>query len=291
MTRKIPWYQGVMDVALRATLEECGFRQKSRRTFVCEHAPQRIWVFEIELSKYRQPFRDWTGIIVPEIEDIIMRRVPDAGLYETGFQQPSRFSTTTADLVKISRGWDGYTWEKNLKPWSVFIGRLKPPLTEKAIPLLNRGFWNVRHASRVLSQQRSAREIVMRSIEPDDRTPWDRDWEETADAVGRELDKLWRTHALDWLQNCDDPQYLAHWYDTQVYSSGYHGPVKTAVTAATAWCLANNPARATEILARAIAETEERAAWHETTETVSAHLKKIIPDIRNLATELGVKIG
>lgn len=290
MTRNRPWYQGVMDVALRPTLEELGFRQKSPRSYVCEHAPDRTWIFEIELSKYRQPFREWTGIVVPEIEDVIQRCVPNANLYETGLRQPSRFSTSTADLVKISRGWDSPTWKKNEKPWDIFLGRIRPPAVEKAIPLLHGSFWDSAHAYRVLIRTRSARDWAMRGYETDDRPPLERKWDETAEAVGRELDKLWRTHAIDWLRKCDDSHFLAHWYDTQVYSSPYLGPVNKAVTAATAWRFADNPARAAEILARLIAETEERAVWHETPATVSTHLKKVVAGTRKLAKELGVKL-
>lgn len=290
MARKKPWYQSVMDVALRATLEEIGFEQKSPRRYVCEHAPDRIWIFEIDLSKQRHPFRDWTGIVVPEIEDIMQRCLPDPRLHETGFRQPSRFSTSTADLVKLSRGWDYHTWKQNLKLWQILLGRGVPPRIEEAIPLWNGGFWDLRHVSRVLSQRRSAREIIMRSTEADDRTPLERQWEETAEAVGRELNELWRTYTLDWLRKCDDPHYLAHWYETQVYSL-YLGSISSAVTAATAWRFADNPARAAEILTRLIAETKERTGDHRLQPAFLTHLKKVIADTRKLAKELGVELN
>lgn len=289
MARKKPWYQGVMDVALRATLEESGFKQKSPRHYVCEHAPDRIWIFEIDLSMQRHPFSDWTGIVVSEIEDIMQRCLPDPRLHETGFRQPSRFSTSTADLVKLSRGWDYHTWKQNLKLWQVLLGRSVPPRIEEAIPLWDGGFWDISHAERVLARHRSARAWAMRRLELVDRNDWDLMWEETAEAVGRELNELWRTYTLDWLRKCDDPHYLAHWYETQVYSP-YLESISAAVTAATAWRFADDPDRAAEILSRLIAETEELAGDHRTSATFHAHLANVVAGTRKLANELGIKL-
>jgi hypothetical protein len=229
MARNRQWYEDVMDVALRATLKEFGFKRKSRTNYICEHSPERVWIFEIELSRHHLPFRDWSGIFVPEIENIVTRVAPEIGTNETFLRHPSQFRTSIADQVKISRGWDLPTWEKkHSKLWHLLLGLLQPPPATKAIPLWDGGFWNIGHAKAVLARRRTARELVMRNIEIDSREPGERDWQETAEAVGRELDMLWRTYALDWLRKCDNPHFLAEWFDKQIYSEDSVGRTKPA---------------------------------------------------------------
>ena len=104
-----------MDVALRATLKEFGFKRKSRTNYVCEHSPERVWIFEIEPWSQHHPFRDWSGIFVPEIENIVTRVTPELKTYETFLREPSQFKTSTVELARIALGWDEPSWKENQK--------------------------------------------------------------------------------------------------------------------------------------------------------------------------------
>lgn len=144
----------------------------------------------------------------------------------------------------------------------------------------------------VFARRRSAREYVMRSIEMDDREPWERYRQETAEAVGVELDALWRKYAHDWLLKCDDMHYLAEWFYRHVYPSkpGQRLGV-CAVTAATAWHVAGNDSRAAEILHRLTTETEARAEEYAIVdEEYSSCVKNIAKAARKLADEFGVRL-
>lgn len=285
-----------MDVALRATLKEFGFKRKSRTNYVCEHLPERTWVFEIEPMRQHHPFRDWSGIFVPEIENIITRAAPEIGTNETFLRSPTQFKTSIVELIEISRGWDEPSWERNPKSRHWLWGYRFPPSITKVIPLWDGGWWNTDHAKAVLDRSRTAREIKLRNIEPSWREISSPDRQETAEAVGRELETLWREHAHDWLQKCDDLRYLAEWFDKHVFSPGHPGNGTTAFTAATAWHLVGNSLRAAEILNGVIAENEPIA---EDGSEISAEQFREYSDLsrsnakatRNLADELGIKLS
>lgn len=247
-----------MDVALRATLKEFGFKRKSRTNYVCEHSPERIWIFEIEPWSQHHPFRDWSGIFVPEIESVVTRIAPQIGTYNTSLRHPSQFKTSIIDLVKISHGWDQPTWDKNPKSRHWLWGARFPPSVKKEIPLWDGNWWNTDHAKTVLARNRTAQGIVMRDTVNNWSEQLSRDRKESAEAVGRELDALWRKHAQDWLQKCDDPLYLAGWFDKFVFSGKKNTPQrhKYAATAAIAYYVAGDKKGATSVLSRLIAETE-----------------------------------
>ena len=261
MARNRQWYEDVMDVALRATLKEFGFKRKSRTNYICEHSPERVWIFEIEPRRGHDRFRDWSGIFVPEIKDIVTRIAPEMEEFVTVLRNPAQFKTSIPDLVRISRGWDEPTWEKNPKSRHWLWGSRYPPSIEIAIPLSDGGtkdaWWHLRYVKEVLAKTRTAREWVMRDYEGDDRKPWERDWEETARAAGLELDALWRKHAHAWLQKCDDPNYLAQWFDRHIFS-GKNTPLREryAANAAISYFVAGDQDGATKILNRLIAESE-----------------------------------
>lgn len=261
MSRNRQWYEDVMDVALRATLKEHGFKRKSRTNYVCEHSPERVWIFEIEPRRGQDRFRDWSGIFVPEIEDTIKRIAPEMAKFLTVLRNPAQFKTSIPDLVRISRGWDETTWEKSPKSRHWIWGFHHPPSIEKAIPLSDGGtkdaWWHLHYVKEVLPEKRAAREWVMRDYEGDDREPKERDWQETAHATGLELDALWRKYAHDWLQKCDDPNFLAQWFDRYIFSCK-NTPLREryAANAAISYFVAGDRNGAASILNRLISESE-----------------------------------
>ena len=285
-----------MDVALRATLKEFGFKRKSRTNYVCEHSPDRVWVFEIEPWRQHHPFRDWSGIFVPEIENIVTRVAPEIGTNVTFLRSPAQFKTSIAELVKISHGWDEPSWKRNPKSRHWLWGYRFPPSTTKVIPLWDEGWWNTDHAKAVLDRSRTARKIKLRSFGTGWRAIPSPDRQETAEAVGRELETLWCEHAHDWLQKCDDLHYLAEWFDKHVFSPGHPGRETAAFTAATAWHLVGNNLRATEILNGVIAKQEQIAKGE--LETSAEEFRKYHDVLRSkakatrkLADELGIKLS
>lgn len=291
MSRNRQWYEDVMDVALRATLKEHGFKRKSRTNYVCEHSPERIWIFEIEPWRQHHPFRDWSGIFVPEIEEIVTGIDPEMRTHHTFLREPSQLKASIVELAWIALGRDRVNWEKNPKSRHWLWGRRRPPPITREIPLWDGGWWYMNHVKEVLDKTRTPDEWIMRGYEDDDREPWKRKWDETAEAVGVELDALWRKYAHDWLQKCDDMHFLAEWFDQQVYSPGHPGHETTAATAATAWHLAGNDFRAADILGRLVTENEAIAANKtENTAEYRSYVRTIAEAARKLADKFGIRL-
>ena len=261
MARSRQWYDDVMDVGLHATLKEAGFRRKSHTNYVCEHSPERTWVFEIEPWKGLPKFRDWTGIFVPEIEEIVERIAPEIGTHATFLREPTHFKASVATLVRIERGWDQPTWDNNPKSRSMLWGHRNPPHVTKAIPLcdgnLSDAWWDARYVDAVLSGGRGSYEEQLKRAKTRSFGQWSRDQQEAAIAVGHELDRLWRKHNHDWLQKCDNSHYLAKWFDRYVFS-GKDTPSRHeyAATAAIAYHVAGDDDGAASVLNRLIVELE-----------------------------------
>ena len=257
MARSRQWYEDVLDVALRATLKEAGFKRKSHATYICERRADRVWVFEIESLRGGPAFEERSGVFVPDLENIVARLAPDMGAYATFMRNPAHFTATIPELVEIERGWDRPTWAKNPKSRGGFLGYRDPPLAEKAIRTYCGGFgWHPEYVDGALhgsgdpwkiSRKRAGRGYGYRSLAK----------KKTILPLGRELDTLWRKYSHDWLQRCDDPHYLAEWFDKHIYldeSSPKYGA--SAITAIVAFHLAGDNRRAAEIIHGLIAEAE-----------------------------------
>lgn len=261
MTRERQWYDDVMAVGLHETLKKAGFRRKSHTNYVCEHSPDRVWVFEIEPRRGRQRFRDWSGIFVPEIEEIVAKIAPEIGTCATFLREPTQFRTSIANLVRIDRGWDEPTWENNPKSRHWLWGRQNPPPVTKAIPLcdgnVTDGWWDPNYASAVLIGSRNPNRAMYRRIGTRSYEQQQRETQEAALAVGSELEKLWREYAYDWLLKCDNTHYLARWFDSYVFS-GTQTPLRHtyAATAAVAYHVAGDNEGAANVLRRMITELQ-----------------------------------
>lgn len=292
MARTRQWYEDVMDVALRATLKEFGFKRKSHATYICEHSPDRVWIFEIENWRTRNGFYDWTAIFVPQIEDIVTRLGPGIGTYDTRLRNPSQFKISIGDLIQAEQGWDDATWQNNPKSDHWLWGPRAAPEAGKIVPIMDGDSWGSAHTKAFLMKGRSAEEIVLRNIELYNTDQYTRDWNETAEAVGRELDRLWRSSAYEWLQKCDDPHYLAEWLDKYVCSwRSLPAREPCAFTAAAAWHLAGESSRASEILNGIIAKFEtSNAATPDNGVQLSDHARRIVDGARKLADEFGVRL-
>lgn len=293
MARHRHRYEDVMDVALRATLKEHGFKRKSKASYVCDHSPSRVWIFEIEIWKSRIGFKNRTAIFVPEIEDIVTRATPGIGTYDTRTRNPSQFMTSVAGLIRTEFGWDNATWEANPKSDHWLWGPRAAPEAGKAIPIMDGNSWGYNRAKTYLAKNIGTRELVLRNSRRDRNPEYWRDRDETTEEVGQELDRLWRGYAHEWLQKCDDPRYLAEWLDKYVCS--WRGlPVRgpCAFTAATAWHLAGETSRATKILDGIIANFETTHAGRPVAGAqLSNYAKRTIAGARGLADEFGIRLG
>lgn len=291
MARQRQWYEDVMDVALRATLKEFGFKRKSHTNYVCEHSPERIWFFEIKTWRQSDQFTDITGIFVPEVENIVKRIAPRLGPFDAYMKNPAQFSATVARLIKIENGWDNATWEKNTKSRHWFWGKRYPPSTEKIVPLLRDDHWNLQNAKAILAGKRTARDFVLRSIEHD-LNEQERDTLETAEAVGLELDRLWRSHVYEWLQKCNDPRFLANWLDKYVCSQrNVPRHDSCAFTGATAWLLAGDKVSASELLNSLITKNEAIVANPSRAPAEILDYAQSVSDAaRKLANEFGIRV-
>ena len=292
MARERQWYEDVMDVALRATLKEHGFKRKSPATYVCDHSPDRIWVFEIEIWKSLIGFKDWTAIFVPEIENIVTRVAPEIGTYDTRMRSPSQFCTSIGNQVKIEQGWDNATWETNPKSDHWLWGPRAAPEAGKRVQIMDGNSWGNTHAKAFLMKNINTQELARKNIRQKSNSEYWRDRDETTETVGQELDKLWRVYIFEWLQKCDDPHYLAEWLEKYVCSwRGLPTREPCAFTAATAWHLAGEGSRVADILNEVIAKFEiTNAETPDADGQLSNYAKRVLASARRLADELDVRL-
>ena len=257
MARNRQWYEDVMDVALRATLKEAGFKRKSRATYICEHRADRVWFFEIEAHRGGPAFEEKSGIFVPEIANIVARLAPDIGTHETFMRDPAHFAATIPDLVRIERGWDRASWAKSPESRGGFWGNRDPPSVEKALRTYSRTFgWRPGYVEAVLDGSRNPLETIRKRVKSSPEAGIVA-VKRTILPLGQELDSLWRKYSHDWFRRCDDPQYLADWFDRYVYTDESRPKYgASAITVIVACHLAGDNRRAADIFHGLIAEAE-----------------------------------
>jgi len=293
------WYEDVMGMGLRDTLKEVGFKRKSRAKFVCDRSPDRVWVVEIHMRQGGGPdFNILTGIYVPAIGEILGRLCPEATWYPTHMRTPTHLQVWISDLLKIQRGWDKLTWDKNPESRSRFWGYRNPPGAHSVLAgYRDYSGWNPKDVEAAMPWlQKFSYALSNKARKFGDKGPplhhmfatlW----------LGPQLDDLWRHFALDWLQRCDDPVYLAEWLDRYVLPECRDGPGvgygSYAVTAAAAYVLVGNKERAGELL-------HELLAWlgHPAEISLPVEYAHNLPDwesgmiqaVHQLADESGIML-
>lgn len=203
MARRRQWYEDVMDVALRATLKECGFKRKSPRMYVCEHSPNRRWTFKLGPCKsLGESFSGVSGIYVQAIEDILLRHLPKAAGRGISTEPLLHAWTDIGDLIEIENGWDRKAWRQNPRSTTWLGGYRRPPSIDTVLRHVQPGGC-------------FSREAAGSSIDISDRE-WYRRVATVTEELGHDLDMLWRKYQLDWLRRCDDPLYFAQWTEQYV---------------------------------------------------------------------------
>jgi len=230
MARNRQWYQDVMDVALRATLKEFGFKRKSPTTYICERSADRLWTFSIgPASRYNEDFSDFLGIYVDAIEDIMVRHLPRAALrgrYEEPFFHAQ---TDIVELIKAENAWDEKTWQQSPRS-RTWLGGYRPAPSVDT---------KVRH----LRQGGCFSYVAAGPTTNDTQEEWCRRVAVITEELGHDLDTLWRTYALEWFQLCDDPLFFAEWIEQNAPPT-LNAPARSAV----GYHLAGADDRAADIL-------------------------------------------
>ena len=236
MARNRQWYEDVMDVALRATLKAHGFKRKSPRLYICDHSPNRRWIFKLGTCKsLGESFSGFSGIYVQAIEDILLRHLPKAAGKGIATEPLVHAWARIWDLVKIEKGWDRKSWERNPRSTTWFGGYRPPPSIDTVLRHTQPGGC-------------FSREAAGSSIGISDRE-WYRRVATVTEELGHDLDMLWRRYLLDWLQKCDDPLYFALW--TEQYVMRGNNLLRAA-----AYHLAGADDRAAAMLRRDVEEAE-----------------------------------
>ncbi|MDH5410337.1 MAG: hypothetical protein OEZ03_08200 [Alphaproteobacteria bacterium] len=236
MARQRQWYEEVMDVALRATLKEHGFKRKSHTTYVCEHSPDRVWRFKLSLCHSpAEHFSEYSGIFVQAIEDLLSRHTPefaDIGI----LVRPLLHSwADIGDLVKIENGWNAKAWNQNPRSRTWLGGYRNSPSIDTVLRHIQPGgcfTYDAAGSAMGISSQK-----------------WRRRIKTITEELGHDLDMLWRKYELDWLQRCDDPLFFAEWTEQHVYRG-------CNLQRAAAYHLAGADDRAAAALRRDVEEAE-----------------------------------
>lgn len=236
MARWRKWYEDVMDVALRATLKEHGFKRKSPSTYICEHSPDRVWAFELALCRSpAEYFCECSGIFAPRIEETVKKFALDEWFWHTGLRTATHTAISIPELVKIENGWDAKSWSKNPRSRTWYGGYRRPPSFATVL----------RHVQPGGCYSYDAAGNVRKVGENE----WRRRIATITEELGHDLDNNWRKYELRWLQNCDDPAYFARWLEERE-----HG--RTEFLLAIAYHLAGDADRVAASLNKAIHDGE-----------------------------------
>lgn len=202
MARERQSYEYVMDVALRATLKELGFKRKTYAAYIRE-TEDRVWIFELGAEPMiGAGFSDMAGVQVPELDRIFERYAPGGRVHHGVTRNPSHVTTELPVLMEIAAGHKYYTtgMGRASKNWS------KEYEAAQSDPLMKyrHDKWWVLRAG------------LPTSDEGDDRWErYDRRMDEMILEFGHFLNDIWLQYALPWYQRCDDPLFVADWMETR----------------------------------------------------------------------------
>lgn len=191
-------YDDVLDVALRATLEEHGFTRKTRRDYVREQ-PDRVWIFEVEMAPDPRPgFEAWAAVSLPRLDEIIKKLAPGLFGHHAPTHNPSNVQASLADLIEIGTGFDVRQRLRWVHPQEARAERKRLSAHLPAMKYLSRDGWVL--PDDVYEFELGDEEYIRR-------------WTEGSRELGLFLDKQWRAFAWDWYQKCDDPMFVADWIE------------------------------------------------------------------------------
>lgn len=240
MARGRHLYDEVMDVALRATLKEFGFKRKTRATYIMDRSERR-WYFELEAEpRLGIGFEAMPGVHIPALEAICEKHIPGVWVfYAFNRTKPHAHVTATIPLLmEIAEGHDFYT--KRRGPASDSWSREYESAQNKPVmQFQNRGWW-------VLPPRPMIGELGYDEDELDKITC------ENIKKLGYLLDNQWRAHVPTWYERCDDPLFVIDWLDKHQPSGG--APLD--LTSAVLYHLAGKNGLAAECLRKTVQKAE-----------------------------------
>jgi hypothetical protein len=196
MAREKQSYEYVMDVALRATLKEHGFKRKTYATYIRE-TEDRVWIFELETEpRLGAGFDDMAGVRLPELDRIFEQYAPGDRAMRGVTRTPSHISASLPRLMEIAAGHDYYTW----KLGRASAKRSKDYQAAQSDPLMKyqrNGYWCLRAG---LPAPEEGEEGWVR---------YDRRMDELIIEFGQFYNDIWLQYALPWYQQCHDPLFVA----------------------------------------------------------------------------------
>ena len=236
MPRRRQSYEDIMDVKLRATLKELGFKRKSHATYIREDPKvRRIFELELDHNVISADFTDGAGVFNHEMERIYDEVLKRHYIQYSGIRNHAHAGTSIMTLIEIERGWDYRTWQETHPPENGLFGDIihRPPDVTKVVEhCSDRGYWTP-----VIADWR---------LEDEE---WERQHRPHVEALGTYLEELFHRYILPWYETCDDPLSFARWYDR--YESRGLTQILGAITA---YGLAGEKDRAGELIRGRIEE-------------------------------------
>ena len=225
MSRNRQDYEDVMDVKLRWTLKELGFKRKSHATYVHER-PKVTRIFELHMDKRGFGFFDLAGVLNHEMEEIVQDVLKSDFEPRDNTRARSHAAASVASLLAIEVkggpthpiGAPKFEFEPNVTHMLKFRGD---------------GVWHPRKNPKGVY----------------DNKELDRIFEERVAAFGPYLDEMFRRHVLPWYELCDDPARFARWYEDHMWPS-----LPKVLGAIIAHHLAANDGRAKELIVERLEE-------------------------------------
>jgi hypothetical protein len=228
MARNRQDYEDVMDVKLRWTLKELGFKKKSHATYIHER-PKVTRVFELHPDKWGCGFYDEAGVLNHEMERI-SQNVLRSILKPRGHMRTRTHADASISKLLTIEVHGGPT-----HPIDVTLYK-DPPKVSYLLEYRDGGLWLPRMNPKGIYDNDEIERIFM----------------ERATAFGLYLDEMFRRYVLPWYELCDDPVQFAQWYEDHVRPSR-----PKILGAIIAHHLAGNDDRAAKLLSDLIAECEQ----------------------------------
>jgi len=198
MARERQLYEYVMDVALRATLKEHGFKRKTYASYIRE-TENRVWIFELTTEpRIGAGFADTAGVRLPELDRIFGRYGSGRQPHRAGTRNPSLVAASLARLMEIAAGHDYYTKRQGpaAKSWSK---EYEAAQSDTIMKYHRAGWWFLDAG-------------LPKPGEGEDRWErFDRRMDELILKFGQYINDIWLRYTLPWYKRCDDPLFVADW--------------------------------------------------------------------------------
>lgn len=206
MARERQLYEDVMDVALRATLKDFGFKRKSHTTYIMDR-PERRWIYKLWAEpRFGAGFDENAAVHLPALDPIFEKYLRDVVMQLAGIHPTAIVNTTTPQLMEIAEGHDFYT-RLGYRASKKLAKAYKAAQTNPVMKYQRDGWWVLPAHPMIENPRRDGEEF-----DEDEyyRIIWDH-----VNELGRFLDEQWRTYVPAWYESCDDPLFIVDWIENR----------------------------------------------------------------------------